>query len=163
MRRILQAFASCLAALSCGAAAQPAADQAIQPIPGAGNWTLLRRLPGVPGLVCTIRSEGPEANTTILLNNDGRPVLILGRRDWAGLSGDARVSLSIDDATPVVLDASMVHNLVIVGPLDTRLLQRLSGAGTLEWSLPFGRFRAGVTGLGVALDALAACTPDPAE
>ena len=161
MRILLHAFAACLAAISSGAAAQGTASEARQPIPGAGNWALVRRLPGVPGLVCTIRSEGPEANTTILLNNEGRPVLMIGRGDWKDLRGDAQVSLSIDGGPPVALDAMMVHNLVIVGPLDTPLLQRLSGAGTLEWSLPFGGFRAHVAGLGTALDALAACTPDP--
>jgi hypothetical protein len=121
----------------------------------------MQRLPGVPGIVCTIRSEGPEANTTVVLNNDRRPVLFVGRGDWSGLRGDARVSISIDGASPIEVDAMLVNNVVIIGRLDAELLRRVGGAQMLEWAFPFGRFRARVAGLAAAMDALAACTPAP--
>lgn len=164
MRSIVPAFAAAVAVMSCGAAARaqdaPAAARQARPIPGAGNWVLQQRLPGMPGRVCTVRTEGPEANTTIVLNNDRRPVLIVGRHDWSGLSGEAEVSLSIDDAPAIEVDAMMVHNLVLVLIADDRLMERLRDAEMLRWTFPFGRFRAAVGGLGGALDALAACRPD---
>ena len=154
-----------MAVLSPAATAQAQGNgspaKAEQPIPGAGTWVLQQRLPGIPGRVCTVRAAGPEANTTIVLNDDRRPVLIVARPDWSGLSGQADVSLAIDGAAPVTVSASMVHNLVLVLVSDDQLLQRLRGAETLDWTFPFGRYRAGVTGLGAALDTLTACRPDP--
>ncbi len=162
MGKVLGAFALALAAWPCAAAAQPPSGSPAEPVAGAADWSLLRRLPGVPGLVCVVRSEGPETNTSLVLNDDRLPILMLGRRDWSGLSGDAQVSLSIDGAPAFDVEAGMMHNLVIVGPLDAALVQRLAGARTVDWTLPFGRFRAGVAGLGAALEALRACRPDPA-
>lgn len=161
MRGMIRLVACALAALSAAAAAQPPEAQDGQPIAGAGSWVLQRRLPGMPGLVCTIRTEGPEANITILLNNDRRPVLIIGRGDWSGHMGEARATLSIDGGGPIQLEAAMLQSIVLVGPIEAALLERLRGAQTLDWTLPFGRFRANVSGLGTAFDALSACMPDP--
>lgn len=55
------------------------------------------------------------------------------------------------------LHVYMVLNLVMGVVADVPLRQRLRTAHTLDWALPFGRFHAEVTGLGVALDAVAAC------
>lgn len=154
-------IAAVAAALAGTPAAQAQPADASLPIPNAGNWQLQQRLPGMPGLVCTIRSAGAQANTTILLNNDRRFVLILARPEWSGLGGRAQVSLSVDEGAPVDLEASMVHNLVLVSLEDEALVQRLRGAEALDWTLPFGRVRSDVTGLGAALDALTACRPDP--
>ena len=166
MRLFLRAFAAASVAVSCAAAAQPPGDPAAapadRPILGAGSWVLQQRLPGMPGRVCTVRIAGPEANTTILLNADRRPVIILARPHWSGLRGDAELSISIDGAPPIGLSAAMAHNLVLVPISEEPLLQRLRGAKTLDWSLPFGRFHTDVSGLGAALDALLACRPDPA-
>lgn len=163
MRRIWLGWALTCAAPVTAAHAQPPADpsEARQQIAGAENWALIRQLPGIPGRACAIRAEGPEANTTIVLNNDRKPLLVVGRGDWSGLQGEAEASLSIDGQAPVTVSAGMAHNLVLVLVTDEALLQSLRGARTLDWTFPFGRFRAGVAGLGVALDALLRCRPDP--
>lgn len=137
----------------------PAAAQA--PIAGAENWLLFERLPGVEGRACMARTNGPEADTMLLLNNDREPILVAGRADWSGLAGTAEIGLSIDGAPAATLEASLAHNLVLVPAAAPDLLQRLRRARTLDWTLPFGRFRAGVTGLGAALDAIAACNAAP--
>jgi len=157
---MIQSLTLGLVALSGTALAQTPEGQDNQPIAGAGSWMLQRRLPGMPGLVCTIRTEGPEANTTILLNNDRRPVLIIGRGDWSGHMGEARATLSIDGGRPIRLEAAMLQSIVLV-LIEPALLDRLRAAQTLDWTLPFGRFRANVAGLGTAFDALSGCTPAP--
>lgn len=167
MSWIFSLLAGAVAAFSATGAAQAqgvenGSAEASRPIEGGGDWVLQQQMPGMPGRVCTIRSEGPEANVTIVINDVGRPVLILGRGDWSGLSGDANVSISIDGARPVRLRGAMVHNLVLLALNDADMVQRLREAETVEWTLPFGRFRTRVSGLSAAMDALAACAPDPA-
>lgn len=154
-------IAAVAASLAGASAAQAQPADASLPIPNAGNWQLQQRLPLNPGRVCTVRSAGPEVNTTLVLNDDGHPILILARPDWADLRGQAHVELSIDGAPPFGLDAAMVHNLVLVPLADDALVQRLRGAEALDWTLPFGRFESNVAGLGSALDTLTACRPDP--
>lgn len=137
-------------------AATPAAAEE-RPIPGAGAWQFVDRLPGMDAPACGARINGAAVDTILIVNNDGVPVLIAGRSDWTGLNGEARVTLSIDASAPQPLDAFMVNNLVLALAADDALRQRLRAARTLDWTFPFGRFHAEVTGLGVALDAVAAC------
>jgi hypothetical protein len=161
MNWLIASIAAALLSLSCAssAAAQPVDPG--RPIPGAGNWMLRQRLPGMPGLTCSVRSAGAEVNTTLLLNDERRPIILLARPDWAGLRGQARVQLSIDGGAPVEIETSMVHNLVMTALRDETLVQRLRDAETLVWTLPLGRFQSTISGLGAALDALTACRPDP--
>jgi hypothetical protein len=134
------------------------------PIPGAGAWNLLKTLPGAPGRACTARINGPEIDTMLVFNNAGIPLLMAGRADWANLGGDVDVTLSIDGAPAEHLSASMLHNLIITMVSDPKRVARLRQARTLDWQLPFGRYRGNVTGLGVALDAMTACRrPDAAN
>ena len=137
------------------AAAGPSAAQS--PIAGAGDWLLVDSLPGSPGHACTARVAGPEADTMLLLNRVNVPILVAGRADWHDLGGPAEVGLSIDGEAPRQLSAYMVANLVLTQLTDAALLARLRGARTLDWALPFGRFRANVSGFGAALDAIRAC------
>lgn len=148
---LLHAFAS-LAAL--GFAAGPAAAQ--QPVAGAPGWLLFDHLQGVEGRSCMARTNGPEADTMLIFNNDNVPVLIAGRPDWDH-GGEAEVTLSIDGEAPVTLHGGMALNLVLTLVAEAPLLQRLRVAHTLDWTFPFGRFRANVAGLGIALDAVRAC------
>ena len=141
----------------------PAAAQTGAPIPGAGNWMFTSQLPGIAEPVCSARTEGPEANSVLILNNVRVPILMAARPDWSGLAGEAEIALSIDGAPPTRITASMAMNLVIVMLSDEALLGRLRAARTLDWALPFGDFRAHVEGLGVALDAVIACTAGMSE
>src|SRR5438105_5227118 len=70
-------------------ATAPAAAQT--PIAGAEGWLLADQLPGVEQRTCTARITGPEANTTLIINNVGLPVLILGRADWNHAGGEIRI------------------------------------------------------------------------
>jgi hypothetical protein len=138
--------------------APPALAQIPRPIAGAEDWLLLDRIPGVSGEVCSARTNGPEADTMLLLNRNHVPILAAGRADWQGLLGTAEIQLSIDGAAPSRLKVQMFNNLVMILVSDAPLLQRLRRARTLDWTLPFGHFRASVTGLGAALDAVASCS-----
>jgi hypothetical protein len=93
----------------------------------------------------------------LTFNNVGVPLLIAGWADRYNEGGEAEVGLSIDGAAPVRLRASIALNLVITSVEDPALARRLRAARTLDWTFPFGRFRANVTGLGTALEALRAC------
>jgi hypothetical protein len=115
------------------------------------------RLPGVEATACSARIAGEQADTILLVNNDGVPVLVAGHPDWHDLQGEANVSLSIDRGAAAPRKAYMVVNLVMMLVDDSALLGRLREAKTLDWTLPFGRFHADVAGLGAALDRLAAC------
>jgi hypothetical protein len=148
-------FRRSLIALAFGLTAAQAAAQS--PIAGAGDWLLVDTLPGAAPHACTARVAGPEADVMLLLNTEQVPVLIAGRPDWHDLGGSAEIVLSIDGEPPRRLGSYTVANLVLVLLSDAPLLRRLRSARTLDWTLPFGRFRANVSGLGTALDAIAAC------
>lgn len=138
-------------------AVAPTALPAQQPVPGAANWLLFDQLPGVEGRACMVRTSGPEADTMLTLNNIGVPLLIAGWADQHHEGGEVQASLSVDGTAPVQLQASVALNLVIMSVEDGALLQRLRTARTIDWTFPFGRFRANVAGFGTALDALRAC------
>jgi hypothetical protein len=143
--------------VALGLAAGSAAVRAQQPVPGAPDWLLFDHLPGVEGRACMVRTNGPETDTMLTFNNVGVPLLIAGWADRYNEGGEAEVGLSIDGAAPVRLRASIALNLVITSVEDPALARRLRAARSLDWTFPFGRFRANVTGLGTALEALRAC------
>jgi hypothetical protein len=162
---------SIIAALAALAALSPSSERQAQgtppgveaaPIPGAGSWMLQTRLPTLPGRVCTVRVQGEEASTTIILNNDGKPLIILARPDWNRTGKETALTVSIDGGAPIPREADMVANLVLVPMFDEGAMQQLRSARTLEWSLSLGRVRTNVTGLGGAYDALLACRSNPA-
>jgi hypothetical protein len=164
MHAILWSISLAMAGLPSGALAQPAASGDVAPegtpVPGAPIWVLQPQLPGTEKS-CRVRAEGPEANTTLVINGVGQPVLIVGRGDWRSPGGEAKVSLSIDGGRPAKVKASMVHSLVLVLVSDAGLLKRLRSARTIDWTFPFGHFRTDVAGFGIALDAVSACIAEP--
>lgn len=139
----------------------PGALLAQQPVPDAPAWQLFDRMEGVEGRNCSARSSGPEANTRLLLNEAGVPVLIAARPDWRNESRETEIRLSIDGAEPVRAQGFILVNLVLVKIDDASLLRRLRGARTIDWRFPFGSFRANVEGLGKALDAVRLCRDTP--
>ena len=135
-------------------------DQPASPIQGAGGWRLAVTLPGVAGRVCEVRNAGDEVDTILILNDRGELLLIGGHRDWATWGGDAPLKLSIDGGPPLAMKASTVTNLIMTLVTDPDLVRRLRAARTLDWTLPTGHVRGDVTGLGAAMDAMAACKSD---
>jgi hypothetical protein len=148
--------AALIATSALAFAAAPAAAEE-RPIPGAGGWQFIDRLPGMDAPACGARIDGAQVDTILIVNNVGVPILIAGRSDWSGLSGEADVTLAVDGGAPARLNVFMVNNLVLALVADDALRQRLRAAHVIDWTLSFGRFHAEVTGLGVALDAVAAC------
>lgn len=129
-----------------------------KPVPGGGKWVLTETLAGLRGRACSARVTGDQIDTILLLNQRGDLVLMGGHGDWATWGGEVPLELSIDGSEPTRLKASTVNNLILVSVTDPALLQRLRAARTLDWSIPTGRVRGDVTGLGVALDALKQCS-----
>jgi hypothetical protein len=128
-----------------------------KPIPNAGGWMLVDRLPGAPG-ACSARLNGREVDTMVLSPApDGTFVLMAGRADWATWGGDAEIGLAVDGAAPERLKASSLQNLIFVKIADPARARRLRDAKSLDWTLPKGHFHAEVKGLGTALDAVIAC------
>lgn len=128
-----------------------------QPIAGGGRWMLSTSMPGVAGRACSARVAGDQIDTILLRNNDGQMVLIGGHSDWATWGGDVPLQLSIDGGAATRLTASTANNLIAVLVKDPGLEQRLRSAHSLEWTIPTGRVRGDVTGLGAAFDAVVAC------
>ena len=134
--------------------AGPARDDDGSPI--AGQWRLLQHMPMVEGPVCLARTTGPDVNTSLTINKVGVPVLVTARAGWMH-NGPVPATVSIDGEPPRPVEANAVINLVLVLLKDRALVERLRTARTLDWTFPFGKFRAGVSDLGAALDALSAC------
>jgi hypothetical protein len=132
-------------------------EKPAQPIAGAGRWTLMASMPGVSGPACSARVPGDQIDTIMLLNRDGQLVLVGGHPDWATWGETVPLALSVDGAAPVHLTADAVNNLIVILVKDPDLLQRLRTARSLTWTIPTGEVRGDVTGLGAALDAIAAC------
>jgi len=73
----------------------------------------------------------------------------------------------VDAGTPHQLQGSPVGNIIILLIADPATTNELRGARRIGWVLPIGRLSANVSGLGVAFDAIRACTrtlaPPPAH
>jgi hypothetical protein len=128
-----------------------------QPIPGAGGWTLIRNVAGLSQRACSARIRGPQIDTILLRNNDGQMVLMGGHPEWATWGAEVPLQLSIDGGPATALKAQSVDNLIAVLVEDPALAKRLRGAHAIEWTIPTGRVRGEVSGLGVAFDAVVAC------
>ena len=136
-------------------AEQPEAER--QPIAGAGDWMLMVTMPGAPGRACAARVEGAEIDTLLLLNDVGDLLLIGGHKDFAMGAGQVPMSLSIDGAPPLILNANTLGNLIITEVKQPPVVERLRRAKAIDWGIPAGHVRGEVAGLGVALDAMKAC------
>jgi hypothetical protein len=125
-----------------------------QPIPNAGGW----RLTVVPQSGCFARLQGPQVDTLLAINRDGKMVVGAGRPEWKLPNGQEAVTLRIDDGSPYPMMASPVGNVIFGVVTSGAMTNALRNAQRLSWTLPAGRFDADIAGLGVAFDAIRACT-----
>ena len=107
--------------------------------------------------VCQARLEGAEMDVMFVLNNRHRPVITVGHPGWDIRLGDIRASYSIDGGALIRTEATSLGRIVTTEIRNPRIERRLRTARVLEWALPNGRHKVAVTGLGAALDAIAAC------
>jgi hypothetical protein len=149
--RIAAMLLGLLLLISPGLATGQGAEQSI---PNAGGWRLTR----VPQSGCFARLQGEQVDTLLAVNRDGKMVLGPGRPEWKLPSGVEPVTLVIDAGTPHQLQGSPVGNIIIMLIADPATTNELRGARRIGWVLPIGRFSADVSGLGVAFDAIRACT-----
>lgn len=120
------------------------------------GWELITDMAGF-AKGCSVRHAGKEINTYALLNKLGHVILIGAWPDWKKPSGNTPVALAIDRGAPHPMTASVLVNLVMVEIAEGELSERLSRARTLHWQMPWGDFKASVSGIGGALDALREC------
>jgi hypothetical protein len=148
------------AAARCAGAptfAQSLAD-APTPIAGAGGWKLGRNVS--PTHACMAIANGADVDVMLMLTQTGATLLSAGSNGWNATAASIQATLQIDDTPPLPLKFSQMANMVLL-VADDALVPRLRGATTLTWHLPSGDYRATVTGLGIALDALATCHGAP--
>jgi hypothetical protein len=134
-----------------------AAVSPVTPIPGAGKWMMVQDLPFNQSPPCVARLEGPEINTTLILNKDGKLILIGGHGDWSMGTGEIHFQLRIDDDPPRVMQGSLLNNIILAPVFDDKLAARVARAKTLSWEASQAGIRTDVTGIGIALDAVRAC------
>ena len=132
------------------AVAQPGPEQ---PIANDGAWMLTH----VVGSGCFARLRGPQIDTLLAVNKDGKMVVGAGRPDWKLPNGQEDVTLRIDGGEPYPIKASPVVNVIFGVVPDLAMEAALRKAQQLSWTMPAGRFTASVNGLGTAFDAIKAC------
>jgi hypothetical protein len=125
-----------------------------QPIPNDGGWRLSR----VAGSGCFARLQGPQVDTLLAVNKDGKMVVGAGRPDWKLPTGQEDLLLQIDGGSPYPIKASPIVNIIFGVVPDDAMTSALRKAQQLSWTMPAGRFTANVAGLGTAFDAIRACT-----
>jgi hypothetical protein len=76
------------------------------------------------GDACAARLVGAEVDTMLMLNRDGKLLLVAGRNDW-NVSGPEDIGLRIDDLDAMYLQASELSNLVLVPISNEIVLKRL--------------------------------------
>ena len=140
-----------LGAPGLASAQQPGPEQ---PIPNDGAWRLSR----VAGSGCFARLQGPQVDTLLAVNRDGKMVVGAGRSDWKLPNGQEDLLLQIDGGSPYPIKASPIVNVVFGVVPDQAMTAALRKAQHLSWTMPAGRFNADVAGLGTAFDAILACT-----
>ena len=124
-----------------------------QPIPNDGGWRLSR----VAGSGCFARLPGPQIDTLLAANKDGKMVVGAGRGDWNLPNTPEDVTLQIDGGAVYPIKASPVGNVVFGVVPDQAMESLLRKAQQLTWTMPAGRFTANVAGLGTAYDVIKAC------
>lgn len=122
-------------------------------ISGAGEWRLLHTVADK----CAARRPGDDLDVMISLNDAGRLILMAGRPGWMRVPGNIDGTLQIDEDPPQQFSGNTFDNLVFYLVKDDAVAERLRNATSLKWRLPWGNFRADVTGLGVAQDAVRVC------
>lgn len=131
-------------------------SEAPKPIAAAPGWLLTEHVPGTNR--CSVRRNSPEVNTSLILSNDDKLVLIAGRPEWARWGGEIKASLEVDDGPAVELSGGVFQNITMFALKDQPALeQKLLGAKTLTWHLPWGTFHGEIEGFGAAVAALRQC------
>ncbi len=137
-------------------------NEALKPIAGAPDWFLVEHVPGTDR--CSVRRSSPEVNTSLILSNEDRLVLIAGRPDWARWGGEIKATLELDGGPAVELSGGVFQNIVLFALKDAPALeQKLLGAKTLTWHLPWGIFHGEIEGFSVAVAALRQCEASRAK
>jgi hypothetical protein len=127
-----------------------------KPVAGAPGWLLVEHVPGTNR--CSVRRNSSEVNTTLILSNEDKLVLIAGRPEWARWGGEIKASLEVDDGPAVELSGGVFQNIAMFALKDKPALeQKLLGAKTLTWHLPWGTVHGVIDGFGVAVGALRQC------
>jgi hypothetical protein len=137
-------------------------NEAPKPLAGAPGWSLVEHVPGTNR--CSVRRNSPEVNTSLILSNEDKLVLIAGRPDWARWGGEIKAALEVDDGPAVELSGGVFQNIVLFALKDEPALeQKLPGAKALTWHLPWGTFHGAIEGFGVAVAALRQCEAGKAK
>jgi hypothetical protein len=147
------ALAAGLALLGAPALALAQQPPPEQPIPNDGDWRLSR----VAGSGCFARLPGPQVDTLLAANKDGKMVVGAGRGDWNLPSAQEDVTLQIDSGAVYPIKASPIGNVIFGVVPDPAMESALRKARQLTWTMPAGRFTADVVGLGTAYDVIKAC------
>jgi hypothetical protein len=152
----MRIVAAAIALILLGAPALAIAQQPgpEQPIPNDGGW----RLSQVANSGCFARLQGPQVDTLLAVNRDGKMVVGAGRPDWKLPNGQEDLLLQIDGGSPYPIKASPIVNVIFGVVPDAAMTGALRKAQHLSWTMPAGRFNADVAGLGTAFDAILACT-----
>jgi hypothetical protein len=105
-----------------------------------------------------VRRNSPEVNTSLILSNEDKLVLIAGRPEWARWGGEIKAALEIDGGPATELSGGVFQNIVLFALKDQPALeQKLLSAKTLTWHLPWGTVHGEIEGFGVAVAALRQC------
>ncbi len=155
--KVTMRIRNALLALLIAAGPSLAAVPPLTPIVGAGKWMMVQDLPFIARPPCVARLEGSDINTSLMLNKDGKLILVGGHEDWSMGTGEVHFQLRIDDDPPRVMQASLLNNIMLAPIFDEQLAARLARAKTLSWEASQARIRTDVTGIGIALDAVRAC------
>ena len=148
------------ARVGLGAGLTPAAFA--QAMPEGWRFVLSQEGAKVP---CAIVREGPvltdpkAVNARVMRNNENKIVLVAARPDW-DLNpdfGPTSMTLVVDGGAPVQMEAHPLGPLLLAVVQDAALTQKIRAAETVTWIVPWGEFKATVTGLGTAFDQTTLC------
>ena len=109
---------------------------------------------------CLAKIAGPQVDTLLMASKDGRLILVAA---WPGRelpTGAQQGSLAIDDAPPEPVEVQALAMMALYPVKDDTMEARLAKASVLQWHFAWGDFRADVTGLGLAAEALRTCNKD---
>jgi hypothetical protein len=149
---MLAALAMSLALPALAQAATPAPTPVKAPAPA---WDV-GPLPEAPGS-CRARLAGPQVDLIMMINNDGKVVLMAGSPAWKHDKADFDSLLAVNGGAPVHLSGTSLGPLfltLLTDDLDTKV----HAAKTLDWTLPDGQFHIVTPGMGPAIDTLRTCT-----
>lgn len=126
-------------------------------IQNVSGWVVTQVTPGG----CTGRRAGAEVNTSFLINDRDRVVLMTARPEWRLEPKAIKATLTIDDQPPIAVSVDSLMVMVLFEPETAAFENRLLAAKTLQWHYPWGDFTADVTGIANAVEAVRQCNKQP--